>query len=221
MSVETQGAPTRRSFDLNTFLTNRRVEIFTAILLSLASLLAAWCAYQASAWNSEQASQGQAVARKRLEATRQQTRGGQLLIIDVTSYTQWLQAQRAGDAALAQFIRNGFRKEFKPAFEAWLKLDPENNPDAGTPFERPEYSLTEYRIADAAETAANAAAEAFQRANDVSTAYVRETLFTAMTLFLGAMAGRFSYRGVRLALLALATAVFVAGLVTALALPVA
>lgn len=222
MSVQTQPAPRRRPTDLRTLLTNKRVEVFTAVILAMASLLAAWCAYQASAWNGEQSEQTQVVARQRLEATRQQTRGGQLMIVDVTSFAQWLQAYRVGDAELATFLRNNFRKDFLPAFEAWLKLDPLHNAAVvRTPFELPEYSLPEYRAANEAEAKANAAAEAVQHANDVSGEYVRETLFTAMTLFLGAMAGRFEYRIARWGLLLLATAVLIVGIVTALALPIA
>jgi hypothetical protein len=205
--------------NLGNLLTGKRIEVYTAILLSLASLLAAWCAYQASAWSSEQATQAQTVARKRLEATRELTRGGQYLIVDAEAFGQWLQAQRSGDPQLAQFLRANFRDDFVPAFEAWLKLDPQKNPDAPTPFELPEYSPSQMDAAEQAEAEADLAAERFQFANNTSTAFVRETLFTAMTLFIGAIAVRFEYQGARLGLLGLATVIFILGLVTALALP--
>ena len=68
-------------------------------------------------------------------------------------------------------------------------------------------------------TAANTAAERFQFANDASTAYVRVTLFTALTLFLGALAGRFAYRPLRYGMLGLAGLMLLIGIVNALALP--
>ena len=200
-------------------ITDKQVEIITVVLLALASLLAAWSAYEASAWGSEQATMAQDVAHQRLNATRALTRGGQLQILDVLAYTQWLEASRSKDEALMQHLRARFRAEFTPAFEAWLKLDPEHNPSAPSPFELPEYAPRAFTVADVAETAANTAAERFQFANDASTAHVRVTLFTALTLFLGALAGRFAYRPVRYGLLGLAGLMLLIGIVNALALP--
>ena len=40
--------------------------------------------------------------------------------------------------------RERFRAEFKPAFEAWLKLDPENNPDTPSPFALPEHAPAQF-----------------------------------------------------------------------------
>ena len=118
-----------------------------------------------------------------------------------------------------QHLRVRFRAEFTPAFEAWLKLDPEHNLSAPSPFELPEYAPRAFASADAAETAADKAAERFQFANDASTAHVRVTLFTALTLFLGALAGRFAYRPVRYGVLGLAGLMLLIGIVNALALP--
>jgi hypothetical protein len=195
------------------------LEIVTAVMLAVASLLTAWSAYQASAWSSEQATMAQVIARKRLEATRALAHAGQLQIVDAIAFGQWLEASRSGDRALAQYHRARFRAAFTPAFEAWLKLDPENNPGAPMPFELPEYSLTQAAKADAAEVEAAAASERFQFANDTSTAYVRNTLFTATTLFLGALAGRFAYRPVRYGMLALAGLMLLIRMVNAAALP--
>jgi hypothetical protein len=195
------------------------LEIITSVLLALASLVAAWSAYQASAWSSEQATMGQATARHRLEATRALNRGGQLQIMDVMVFMRWMEAARADDQPLAQYYSERFPAELKSAFEAWLELDPANNPDAPSPFALPEYAPKAWAAADEAEAAANQAAERFQFANDISTAYVRNTLFTAMALFFGGIAGRFSYRPVRLGMLALAALMLLIGMANAITLP--
>jgi hypothetical protein len=200
-------------------LSEKRLEIVTAVILALASLLTAWSAYQASAWSSEQATAAQTVGLKRLEATRALAHGGQLQIVDAIAFGQWLEASRAWDQKLAQSYRARFRADFIPAFEAWLKLDPENNPSAPWPFELPEYAPKQIANADAAEVEASAASGRFQFANDTSTAYVRNTLFTATTLFLGALAGRFAYRPIRYGMLALAGLMLLIALVNAAALP--
>jgi hypothetical protein len=195
------------------------LEIITSLMLALASLVAAWSAYQASAWASEQATMAQVTARQRLETTRALTRGGQLQILDVMVFMQWMEAAKANDQPLAQYYRERFSAEFKPAFEAWLKLDPANNPDAPSPFALPEYASTVWAEADKAEEAANQASERFQYANDTSTAYVRNTLFTAMALFFGGIAGRFEYRPVRLGMLCLAVLMLLIGISNAIAMP--
>lgn len=195
------------------------LEIITSLMLALASLVAAWSAYQASAWSSEQATMAQVTARQRLETTRALTRGGQLQILDVMVFMQWMEAAKASDQPLTQYYRERFRAEFKPAFEAWLKLDPANNPDVSSPFALPEYAPTVWAEADKAEEAANQASERFQYANDTSTAYVRNTLFTAMALFFGGIAGRFEYRPVRLGMLCLAVLMLLIGIGNAIAMP--
>ena len=200
-------------------LREKHIEIYTAFLLAFASLVAAWCAYQAAAWSGEQTVYGAVVANRRLEASRALARSGQLEIVDALQYAQWLEAYRGGDTALANYLRARFRDEFRPAFEAWVKLDPENNPDAPLPFELPEYTRALLDEANAAEAAAMQAAQDVERANANSSAYVRDTLFTAMTLFLGAIAGRFAYPVVRYSLLLMATIMLVLGVVNAAMLP--
>jgi hypothetical protein len=200
-------------------LSEKRLEAITVMILALASLLAAWSAYQASAWSSEQATMAQLAARKRLDATRALSRAGQLQLVDAMAFGQWVEATRSGDQELAEYQRARFRAGFRPAFEAWLKLDPENNVGAPMPFELPEYTLRQFASADAAETEASSASEAFAFANDTSTAYVRITLFTAATLFLGALAGRFTHRPVQYGMLALAGLMLLIGAVNAAGLP--
>lgn len=195
------------------------LEIITSIVLALASLVAAWSAYQASAWSGEQATSAQVTARQRLESSRALTRGGQLQIVDAMLFMQWLEAYRADDKPLADYYRARFSTDLTPAFEAWLKLDPLNNPDVPSPFTLPEYSPSNWAKAAEAEESANQASERFQYANDTSTAYVRNTLFSAMALFFGGIASRFGFRPVHLSMLALAALMLVIGLGNVLAMP--
>jgi hypothetical protein len=58
----------------------------------------------------------------------------------VATFVQWVNAERSKDEALADFYRDRFRKEFRPAFAAWEATRPAENPDAPlTPFAMPEY----------------------------------------------------------------------------------
>ena len=55
--------------------------------------------------------------------------------IDVATFIQWVDARAQGRSALARFYRARFRKEFEPAFSAWLATKPlTNNAAPKTPF---------------------------------------------------------------------------------------
>ena len=74
---------------------------------------------------------------------------------------------------MANFYRERFRAEFAPAFEAWLALDPANNPDApDTPFGMPEYELSRAEDADRLEREAEAAFAEGRAANQQSDDYI-------------------------------------------------
>jgi hypothetical protein len=52
---------------------------------------------------------------------------------------------------LAEFLEERFRDEFRPVFEAWLALNPSENPDAPpTPFTMSEHVIAERIDADEA-----------------------------------------------------------------------
>lgn len=193
-------------------ITERRIEIYTSILLAATSLLTAWCAYQASAWASNQATAAQAAGRLRTEANAAYIRGGQFNIVDVTTYADWVNAFYKKDFALADFYRERFTPDFAPAFEAWLATDPLQNSNAPkTPFAMPEYQQSSYVKAVELEKQADEQSDAFATANALSTAYVRNTLLFATTLFLCSMIGRIEVRGAKMALLAMATLIMLAG----------
>ncbi|MFN2286022.1 MAG: hypothetical protein ACK2UQ_16535, partial [Anaerolineae bacterium] len=99
-------------------------EIAAAIILSLASLLTAWSSYQATQWTRAQASNANAVIATLLESSQTATLGGQDTLIDVVTFTSWLEAVSTENQLLADFYRGRFREEFKPAFEAWLAIGP-------------------------------------------------------------------------------------------------
>lgn len=198
-------------------ITDRKIEIYTSVLLAIASLLTAWCAYQASAWGSDQATASQAAGRLRTQATVANTLAGQRTIVDVVAFSNWLNATNSQDSQLADFYRARFTLDFVPAFEAWLATKPLQNPDAPkTPFAMEEYKPAESQKAVELEQQANIQGEAFAFANATSTAYVRNTVLFATTFFLCSMAGRFDIRGVRLGLVGLATLIMLFGLFNAL-----
>ncbi|MEI2690643.1 MAG: hypothetical protein V9H69_13420 [Anaerolineae bacterium] len=112
-----------------------------AIILALASLLTAWSSYQATQWSRTQSIRSNSAVTKMVESSQYSTLAGQDTLVDVITFTNWLEAVSTENQPLADFYRARFRAEFQPAFQAWLALEPLKNPDApSSPFAMAEYA---------------------------------------------------------------------------------
>jgi hypothetical protein len=122
---------------------DRRIEMIAAVLLSIATVVTAWSAYQATRWSGVQAESYVTASARRTESVRASNRANGQTIVDVDIYLDWLDAVRIGNDALADDLENRMRAEFLPAFEAWRASEPDEEIPEGTPFSRPEYVLAE------------------------------------------------------------------------------
>jgi len=200
--------------------TERWLDILSALMLAVVAIATAWNGYQAARWSSLAGMRyGQASAR-RLESTRASANAGQFAIIDITIFSNWVNAYAAGDDRLATFYQKRFRKEFAPAFEAWMATDPENNPEAPpSPFAMPEYRLASAEQADQLEEEASNLFEQGKQAIERSTDYVLNTVFLASVLFFIGIASRFKWPPLRTTILAAALVMLVYGLFNLAAYP--
>lgn len=188
----------------------KRVEIISAVLLAVATVGTAWSGYQSARWSGIQANSYSAANAARLESTRASTRAGQLTQIDVGLFTQWVDAYASDKTDLADFYRDRFRDEFRPAFDAWIAMNPKTNPDAAkSPFALPEYRVAEEEKADRLETEANLEAERARDANQRSDNYVLAVVLFASVLFFAGISTKFDSPRVKLGLIALGVIVFI------------
>jgi hypothetical protein len=168
-----------------------RVELLATILLALAAVATAWSSYQGARWRGEQAVETSKATAARIQSSEAATHAGQLTQVDIATFTQWVDADVAGNTELAEFYERRFRDEFRPAFTAWMATQPFTNPDAPlTPFD-----MDEYRLADTEEStrlnrravdrSADAGA-ANQRADD----YLLAVVLFAAALFFTAISGK-------------------------------
>src|SRR4051812_16381318 len=153
---------------------DRRFELYEVILLAIAGVLTAWCAFQSTKWSGDQADSYARAAAARTESSRAATRAGQLTVIDVNTFTSWIAAIAAEQRdhlpnglepdgtyhpvaeRQSGFLYARFRPEFKVAVDAWLAQRPLTNSSAApTPF-----ALPEYKVAD------NARADEFEKQSD-------------------------------------------------------
>jgi hypothetical protein len=200
----------------------RGLELAAVLLLSLTTLATAWSGYQAARWSGEQSQNYARASATRVKAQQQSTETGQLRIADLTSFNQWLNADRAGNDALARIYVGRFRPEFTPAFEAWLAQKPFTNADAVPgPQLMPQYHLATAARASALDREADALYQEGTDAKSNDDKYVLSTVFFAAVLFFAGISLRLDWRPLRIAVLGLGTAMLVGGVVFVAGLPVA
>lgn len=199
----------------------RWMEVVATVLLSAATVLTAWSAFQATKWSGVQAIAFSRASASRTESVRASTSAGQQSVADVSVFTAWLTATDQGQTRLADLLATRFRGELKTAFRAWEATDPLTNPAApATPFAMPEYrSAGAHRaseLAALATTQFNQATDANQRSDN----YVLMTVLFAMVLFFGAISTRFELIPIQVALLGVAGVVFIASVAITATFPV-
>jgi hypothetical protein len=201
---------------------SRWLEIAAAIILSLASVITAWSTYQASQWTRTQSATGNQVVASLLESTRLTTLASQDALVDVVTFTSWLEAYSTDNTELADFYRSRFRSEFQPAFEAWAATTPRLNPDAPpSPFAMPEYEVANREAAQAAQDRAAALQLQVREAADYASYYIRNTIFMASALFFVGISRTFPEGRLRMALVIVALGLLVFGGLNILTGPVA
>ena len=165
------------------------VEVVATVLLALAAVATAWSSYQANRWNGEttKASGGSTPCASRAPAPK-----------------DWLKAKPKSTSPcsfsgstppqpttprLADFYRDRFRAEFRPAFEAWQATDPLTNADAPpTPFAmQADYQLQAAADVEEFDAQAEALAATVRLNVQRSANYVLGVVLFAVALFFAGM----------------------------------
>ena len=184
------------------------LEIAEAVVLAIVAITTAWSGYQAALWTGQQAELYGQASKLRIQAEGAATQVNQERLYNASTVVEWLKAEAHGDKKLADLFERRLLPEFRPAFEAWKKTDPLNNPNAPA---GPQL-MTEYRSSkmDEAGKLNDRATEVFEqgtRDRQHSDEYVRITVTLATVLLLMAISQRFKTRGVRFGLLVIAAVV--------------
>jgi hypothetical protein len=167
------------------------IEVVSTVVLALAAVAIAWSGYQASRWTGEQAKAFSRANAARVESTRSSNLANSQTEIDVATFAQWVNSYARNETKLADFYRQRFRKEFKPAVEAWIATRPLKNPDAPlTPFATPQYRLAASAEAERLEAKAGAEAAVATRNIQRATYYVLGVVLFSTALFFGGISTR-------------------------------
>jgi hypothetical protein len=197
------------------------IELAATILLAFAAVSTAWCGYQATRWNGEQAKAAAAASATRFQAARAAALASSQTEVDVATFVAWADAYARDDRDLADFYRARFRAELAPAVDAWLATRPLQNADAPlTPFVMPEYQLassaTAERLDNEAETHAATVRDYLQHASN----YVLGVVLCSVALFFGGVSTKLVSPPLRVAAVSVGCLVFLGTLLWVASFPV-
>ena len=166
-------------------------ELTAVILLSVTAILTAWTGFQSSKWGGAMSISFSQASTARIEAARLEGAANRKASVQVSLFTQWLQAYQAQDETLTAFLQDRFPEPLATTFPLWLEERPLLDPNApATPFEMPTYVIPESVAAAEADDRADAKfAEALEN-NQRSDNYTVLTVAFATVLFFGALSGR-------------------------------
>ncbi len=178
------------------------LEIAEALVLAVVAITTAWCGYQAALWTGHQAELYGRADELRMQAEGAATSANQERLYNASTVVEWLKAEAQGNKKLSALFERRFLPEFRPAFEAWKKTDPVNNPSAPAgPQLMGQFRSSREQAAAKLNHQATDVFEQGTRARKLADEYVRATVTLATVLLLIAISQRFSIRGVRVGLL--------------------
>ena len=106
------------------------LEIIEALVLAIVAITTAWSGYQAALWTGHQSELYGQASKLRVQAEGASTSANQERLYNASTVVEWLKAEASNDKRLTTLFERRFLPEFRPAFEAWKKTDPLNNPNA-------------------------------------------------------------------------------------------
>jgi hypothetical protein len=198
----------------------RRFEIWSAVLMSLATVATAWCAYQSAEWGGEQSFMLGESTRAGREAALQQSLAMQRRSLDAALFMEWTGAIATDNQPLEDFYRERFRPGMRVAIDAWLATDPFRNPDAPPhPFLMPEYRVEQDSIGAAEQTRSDESWRLAREYDETADRYVLLTVVFASVLFFAGISEKFDHYGVRKAVLLMGTLLFAGAFAVMLTYP--
>jgi hypothetical protein len=173
---------------------DRTVDIASVILISLATVLTAWCGYEAARWTALQTRSYNDASALRMQAAVSEGRSNTLETIDVATFLQFVRAVSTHTTEEQNFIYKRFRPEMKRAVDAWIATKPLTNPAApSSPFAMPQYELKTTQEAERLNALSSERFVEATQSNERGDQYVRLTVIFAAVSFLAGISTRFVF----------------------------
>jgi hypothetical protein len=215
-----------------------RIELIATIVMALAAIATAWCAFQATKWSGIMSIEFSSANAARVESTRAENLANTQRSVDVDVFTAWLDAVAAEirdgtippvkesgytpqEGTLSAFYFDRMRDEFKPALDAWLASDPLNDDDSPpTPFAMDEYRLAAAELANDLVVQSEEHRDAALESNQNGDNYVLTTVGFALVIFFGGVSSKLKEQKNRWIAIGTALVLFTGALTVAFILPI-
>jgi hypothetical protein len=202
------------------------IEITGTVLLSFASLAVAWCSYQSTIWNGKQvftlaeSNLHYRRAQEKLTTLRQQQE------IDAAITINFMDAVLDNRQNRIDYFKRRARPELAAVLSTWLSMNPLHNELAPAhPLMMEDYkslSASTRAAYDSVSRHADALWKKAQYFNKLSDNYILYTVIFSLTMFLGALATKFSNTKVVIAGMLFAGTIFLVSiLLLFISMPVA
>src|SRR5215469_14306025 len=121
---------------------DRTITIVEAVLLAIVAFVAAYSGYASAKWSTESRLDLARASTARTQASNANLDALTTRNFDSSTFEAWFAAYVAHNAPAMSVAERRFRPEFRVAFDAWQRTDPEHNPDAAPgPTYMPQYKL--------------------------------------------------------------------------------
>jgi hypothetical protein len=183
----------------------RFLEIAAVVILAVATVGSAWCAYEASKWNQEQQRWSQVSSDARVEASRLFALATQKVTYDSNTVAMYAEAVSTGNDNLARFYKETLvRPDFRDKLDEWEAKVAEGETPPNL-LEDQEYLTAVLGPYDDAVQDAEEASIKADEASATASDYVLSTLIVAVALFFAGVTTSFRIRLVRLGLIVVAS----------------
>ena len=194
------------------------IEVGSAVLMSLAIIASAWCAYQAARWSGVQSIEFSEAAANRNKSMIFASLAGTEVEVDATVFLDYALLyiqENVTEEQLDQYEEKFFTDRLEVAMQAWLATNPLENPDAPrNPFEMEEYQNSNLAIAEATFNLAEMDSNAAKDANQQSDNYVMLTVLFAAVLFFAGVSTKLKVQWIKMSILVFGILIFYATALT-------
>jgi hypothetical protein len=199
-----------------------RIDLLATILLSLAAVLSAISAYQASRWYSEMnVSLAESSTLRSADAIDDRNVNRQMLA-DMMLFVEWADAFRKTDTTLMTAIQDRFSEPLKKAFPAWLRLEKKgaaNLLPQGTSFDLKEYAPALQQESNQLIIQSENKFATARNSAEVGDSYIFSLVIFSLALFFGAVCIKVDAHLFQAILFWIGAFIITMGIITVLQLP--
>lgn len=162
------------------------LELLATIMITVATVATAWCAYQSNIWSGVQEFGLHTASEVNREAAFRRTEANQLSTMDVQLFSNYIEAKILGRDSIASFYIHRMPPRLRTALNEWLTYNPFNDSNAPKhPFLLKSYVLEDRVKADSLDGVYEKIMHEAEESNTHSDDYVLLTVIFASVMFFG------------------------------------